>query len=182
MAQHKDIVINLLEKDTKKAEKTKNTVLTILLIIILLGGMGYAYMNAGDRLAKVEAENEQLKVKYARPEKVLQQIEANQEHSQMIAAKRSLLEQVQGMQLSCQDALDEIEKALPARVVVIDMLIDEDKISIDGFFQGYEQGASFLSGLRESSMFNNINMSTSIKNGLTGEVKFMIEMDWGDRK
>lgn len=178
MAAPEPIMINLLEVDPGWGRRQKNRIISAIVIIALLGGLGGVYYSAFSGYKQEQAINKELKAKIAQFYKLQAVLQASETFNKNLAAKQSSVAEVEVRTISYVTILEEIAAAVPSQVLVTKMEIVPHNIRISGYAPDHRELATFLSGLRESHVFKEVQLFSSEKESDNGEVNFVIEGDW----
>lgn len=178
MAAPEQIMINLLKVDHGRGRRQKKGIISVIVIVALLGSLGGAYYSAFMGYLQEQAINKELKVKKAQFHKLQAALQDSETFNKNLAVKHSMVAEVEDRSISYVTILEEIAAALPDRVLVTKMEIVPDHIRISGNTPDQLDLATFLSGLRESYIFKEVQLFSSEKGNDSGEVSYVIEVDW----
>lgn len=179
MAAPPGIRINLLEVDKKQLERQKFTYIAIIIIIAMLGSTAGIYYSAFNGYKQQIITNHQLKSQLAGYQDINTALDVMGTFKNQVDNKRRSVSAVEGQKIFVTAIMEEIGRAVPAQVKLISTEIGRDKVIINGYSPDHKNVAALLSGLRESSFFNEVRMVSSEMDKESGEVKFVIENDWG---
>jgi len=176
------ININLLEPQPRVHSRVINYGLGFLVLAVIGGLSGYFYMLQSHELTNQQALNTKLKAELKQYEKEMTVFKPLQEMGSEMNTKSQKVQELEKMQVSYADAMMEIDKIIPARVIMVGVEIKGGKVIMTGFSPEHSQVARLLDGLKGSSRFKNVTVLASQMNEKTNEVEFTLEMDWEAEK
>lgn len=179
MPSSPEIMINLLEVDKKRLERRKFTYIVIIIIIALLGSASGIYYSALTEYKQQMIANRHLKKELASCQNLNTTMDVMESFKNQVASKRNSVSAIEIQKISYTAIMEEIARAVPARVKLTGAEITQVGIIINGYSPNHENVASFLSGLRNSSFFNEVRLVSSELDNESGEVRFVIENSWG---
>lgn len=179
MSTPPEIMINLLEVDKKQLERQKIAYIGIIIIIAFLGSISGIYYSAYKEYKQQVTTNRQLKSELASYQNLNTALDAMETFRNQVSSKRNMVSAVESKKISYTEIMEDIARVVPARVKLTDVEIRQDGIVINGYSPDHRDVAVLLSGLREAYFFNEVCLVSCELDKESGEVKFMIENDWG---
>lgn len=180
MSNSRGIMINLIEKDQAKETKRLGVAVIVTLLLFVLAGMGFIYRYEQIKLNTETNRYQELMAREKSNQTTIDSLQDLREFRQELNRKRKLVLQVENVKTSHLHVLAEVEKAIPAGVVLVGIDIQEQRGLLHGTAPNYTMVASFLSGLRESVLFKDVEVVSSSLNEESQQVNFSIEADWGE--
>lgn len=125
----------------------------ILLLVLTAGYIGWTYWNMrqeGQRLAQEIADSE---VEAERLRSVLAEVERFDAYRTALTERVALIEQLRRSQTGPVHMLDEISRALPDRLWLVELSQKGDEVSIDGRTNTLSALTDFVANLQNSQYF-----------------------------
>jgi len=172
----KEIRINLIEKDLRVFGGIKNIGIGLFIGSLMLSGILYSYQYTRALLESLQIENERLRDEYRQAGLLLQDLEANKSSGNLLKKKINSVLSIQKSQTSTLEILEEIEKTMPPGMILIEIEIRMEKVTIKGYAPAHTSEALLLCGLRSSELFGEIIMVGSNVSEKDGRVLFEVAM------
>ena len=181
MKNSKGIMINLLGKKPGISPIRYSLLAgSCIIVLILLLFTGYIYKSALAELARQENINARLQASLEDYKVKSVTVETQQSLEQNMLAKQDSINQLQPFLVSHLEVLGEIEKSVPAGILLTELEVETSKAILKGYAPDHNEIARLLSGLRISSCFKSVIEVSSRYEEETDEILFNIEMDWGE--
>lgn len=172
------VYINLIERDTSREKTRRALAACILIYVAFFAALAGFYYHALLDYGSAQKLNAQLQSKA----QTLQKEGAVSADQKLLPSdltkKETSVKQVEAKKDSYVDVLGEIENAMPARMIMTDIIFEEKKITLKGYTDEYAGVAELLAGLRKSPVFKNVALASSKLDEKSREIEFSISMEW----
>jgi type IV pilus assembly protein PilN len=179
------IRINLLGTDRSRArtrtgltEAQKVTFACVLIMLLAVGYIGWRYWTIGNEQARLEEELATTEQEQQRLRGVLAEVQRFEAQKAALTQRVGLIEQLRRGQTGPVHMLDEISRALPERLWLVEMTQKGDEVSIDGRTSTLSAVSDFVANLQNSQYFRRPVMieSTATETDTQGElVRFVVK-------
>lgn len=179
------IRINLLGTDRSRASTRggitaaqKITAGCVLIVLLAVGYIGWRYWTIGNEQARLEEEIAASELEQQRLRTVLLEVQRFETQKAALTQRVALVEQLRRGQTGPVHMLDEISRALPERLWLVEMTQKGDEVSIDGRTSTLSAVSDFVANLQNSQYFRRPVMieSTATETDTQGElVRFVVK-------
>jgi len=179
------IRINLLGTERARArtraglsEAQKITIGSGLIMLLTAGGIGWWYLSMRQESARLEQELSAAEQEAQRLRGVLTEVQRFEAQKAALTQRVALIEQLRRGQTGPVHMLDEISRALPDRLWLVELNQKGDEVSIDGRTSTLSALTDFVANLQNSPYFKRPVeiVSSATETDAQGElVKFVIK-------
>lgn len=179
------IRINLLGTDRSRvgtragiSEAQKVTAGVVLLLLLTAGYIGWRYWSISNEQAQVEEDLAATEQEQQRLRGVLAEVQRFEAQKTALTQRVGLIEQLRRGQTGPVHMLDEISRALPERLWLVEMTQKGDEVTIDGRTSTLSAVSDFVANLQNSQYFRRPVMieSTATETDPQGElVRFVVK-------
>src|SRR5687768_16696863 len=179
------IRINLLGTERARArtraglsEAQKITIGCTLIMLLTAGYIGYRYWSIGQESTRLEQELTAAEQEALRLRGVLSEVQRFEAQKSALTQRVALIEELRRGQTGPVHMLDEISRALPERLWLVEMTQKGDEVSIDGRTSTLSALTDFVANLQNSQYFRRPVMieSTATETDQQGElVRFVVK-------
>lgn len=163
---------------TGVTEAQKITLGCVLILLLAAGYIGYRFWAIRNESARLEQELSQTEQEAQRLRGVLSEVQRFEAQKAALGQRVSLIEQLRRGQTGPVHMLDEISRALPDRLWLVEMTQKGDEVTIDGRTNTQIAVSDFVANLQNSQYFKRPVeiISTVTETDAQGElVKFVIK-------
>lgn len=173
------ILINLLDTEKRSESNQLTVIISVISIMAILGLMGGLYAVSVKQLSAEKELNKDLKARCMRYQRSDISIQAQQKIAEGIAGREQIIKNIEGNRVSYLALLAEVEKASPEGIILYNVDIQTNKISISGKAHNQNQVAEFVAGLRASSWIKNTqNVTITGAEEDAALLTFDVQCDW----
>ena len=179
------IRINLLGTDRSRVgtragitNAQKITAVCVLLVALTVGYIGWRYWSIGNEQARLEEELAASEQEQQRLRGVLSEVARFEAQKAALTQRVGLIEELRRGQTGPVHMLDEISRALPERLWLVEMTQKGNEVSIDGRTSTLSAVSDFVANLQNSQYFRRPVMieSTATETDTQGElVRFVVK-------
>jgi Tfp pilus assembly protein PilN len=177
-----EININLLEPQPWVQPRMFYWGLLISALAVMVIIVGYLFILQNRQLTDQQAINTKLKAETKNHEKDMNIFKPIEEMSKEMASRGQKVEALEKMRVSYLEVITEIDKVVPANIMMAGIDIKAQTVIMNGFSPDHSQVARLLEGLKASPRFKNVAVLSSQIDEKTNEAKFTVEMDWEAEK
>jgi len=178
MAEHREILINLLERDNKKREKLVNSLAIILVFTIIGTFMGVIYHNKKIELSNQQHLNSNLRNQIQHYSEELGTFKSYQEMQKEIAAGKEIMKQLATQKKPYVKTMEYFAGINHTSPVVTAIKLQGNTAEIEGFSNNNNEVINYAEWLLKNENFSDIlNLSTTLSNN-RGVIAFHIAIKW----
>jgi type IV pilus assembly protein PilN len=156
------IKINLLptkKKPPKKAtDLQKQVILASLILIGVVGGLGYYWKYQTDLIAVLQQQKKAAEARLRDQDNMLKEVKNVETERDKVKEKINVVEQLKKNQAGPVRLLDEISKALPLGVNVTSLVESSNSISLEGQAFGNNEVVRFVENLKASPFLTGVSL------------------------
>jgi len=149
----------------------------VLVLLLTAGYIGWTYWDMRQEDARLDQEIATAEAEQQRLRAVLAEVQRFETYRSALAQRVALIEQLRRSQTGPVHMLDEISRALPDRLWLVELTQKGDEVSIDGRTSTLSALTDFVANLQNSQYFRRPVeiVSTSTETDAQGElVKFVV--------
>ncbi len=177
-----EININLIEPEPWVKPCVLYWGLGISAVVFISIIAGYFFVLQNRQLNEQQAINTKLKAEVISYQNDINIFKPIEEMSKEMASKSQKVEAIEEMRVSYLEVIMEIDKVVPANIIMAGIDIKAKKVIMNGFSPDYGQVARLLEGINANPRFKNVSVLSSQIDEKTDEAKFTVEMDWEAEK
>lgn len=144
---------------------------------LILCGSGF-YLWCNSQIIDQQSENNELKSKINSQTLELELYNPGQMMEMEVFQKERQVDMIAKPVVSHAYIYTEVQRIIPAQILITEMEIKESKVKILGFCPDHHYVASFIQALNSISTLGNVSLVSSIMNENLDQVKFNIEIEW----
>jgi type IV pilus assembly protein PilN len=156
------IKINLLPTKKKPPKKVtdlqKQVLLASLVLIGVVGGLGYYYVYQTDMIEALQKQKSAAEARLHDQDNMLKEVKNVETERDKVKEKINVVEQLKKNQAGPVRLLDEISRALPLGVNVTSLTESSNSISIEGQAFGNNEVVRFVDNLKASPLLSGVNL------------------------
>jgi type IV pilus assembly protein PilN len=157
------IKINLLlaRKEKKKAALGKELVVFIVSIVLLLGTLGFIQWELNKKKEDILTQIAKTKDEIAYYKSLTTEVEKKKEEQRMLQNRLDIINSLKKEKASPAKVLDELSIDKPEKLQLESLKKDGTKLGMEGIALDDETIANFMTNLRKSKLFKNIDLVVS---------------------
>ena len=157
------IKINLLlaRKEKKKAGLGKEFIVLILAIVLLLGTLIFFQWGLNKKLADTSAQISKTKNDIAYYRSLTTELEKRKEEQKMLQNRLDVINSLRKDKARAAKVLDELSIDKPEKLQLESLKKEGAKLGMEGIALDDETIANFMTNLRKSNLFKNIDLVVS---------------------
>jgi|GEM_PF-4589193 len=179
MSSGQVIKINLIKKDRGRLKRNIIRVISVILVGLLGGGMGYFYYLALQDLKIEKTKNQQLQEQLSHYKDAEDILKSYQELKHDLNRKNKIVKSLESLTIPYGPFLQEIERTIPPEIVLTDLQLEYTKLQLQGNAPDHSSVARFVAGLEECSRFKSVGLIFSDSSQARGRIMFEILVNWG---
>lgn len=179
MMKRRPILINLSTKPRPdNSILIKNFIITVSLIVVLAGGMGFFYNNALQEFKNQKDIHIELNTNQRAYSELQEEVERQKLLEDKYFAKANHVAEKTKESYPLSSAFNIIETAIPPNTQIINLKIDHNKILLRGLASNYTEVAQTLAILRSNTVLTDAGIISKQNMVDSGKVLFEIETVW----
>lgn len=157
------IKINLIlaRKDKKKVGMRKEFIILILSAVLLLIGLGLIQWMLGKEKENTLAQISNTKKDIAYYKSLTTEVEKKKEEQKMLQNRLNIIDSLRREKASPAKVLDELSIDKPEKIHLESVKKEGSKLGIEGIALDDETIANFMTNLRKSKLFKNVDLIVS---------------------
>jgi type IV pilus assembly protein PilN len=157
------IKINLLlaRKEKKKGGMKKEFSVLILSIVLLLGVFVFIQWGLNKKMEDTLAQNAKKKEEIAKYKSLTTEVEKKKQEQKMLQNRLDIINSLRKDKARAARVLDELSIDKPEKVQLESLKKDGAKLGIEGIALDDETIANFMTNLRKSKLFKNVDLIVS---------------------
>ena len=157
------IKINLLvaRKEKKKGGLRKEFIVLILSIVFLLGAFIFIQWGLGKKQEDLLAQMTQKKAEIAKYKSLTTEVEKRKEEQKMLQNRLDIINSLRRDKARAAKVLDELSIDKPEKLQLESLKKEGPKLGIEGIALDDETIANFMTSLRKSKLFKNVDLVVS---------------------
>ena len=157
------IRINLLSarKEKKKSGMQKEIMIFVLCIVVLVAGLAFLQWKTTNEKEEKTAQIAVIKNEIAYHKSLTTEVDKAKEAQKILQDKLNVINTLRKEKVSPARVLDELSIQKPDRMTFESVKKDGMKLGIEGVALDDETIASFMTNLRNSKLFRNVDLSLS---------------------
>jgi len=157
------IKINLLlaRKEKKKARLGKEFIVLIVSIAVLLGILSFIQWGLNKRKEDITAQIAKTKNDIAYYKSLTTEVEKKKEEQKMLQNRLDIINALRKEKASAAKLLDELSIDKPEKLQLESLKKDGAKLGMEGIALDDETIANFMTNLRKSKLFKNVDLVVS---------------------
>jgi type IV pilus assembly protein PilN len=156
------IKINLLPTKKKPPKKVtdlqKQVMLASLILISVVGGLGYYWNYQTDLIAVLQQQKKAAEVRLRDQDNMLKEVKNVETERAKVLEKINVVQQLKKNQAGPVRLLDEISRALPLGVNVTSLAESNNSISLEGQSFGNNEVVRFVDNLKSSPLLSGVSL------------------------
>jgi Tfp pilus assembly protein PilN len=173
-----DILINLLQSDTKKQHAPAEMLIVVLLTVIFTIISLALYFHQAERVAAEKEKNRRLQAELLRYGSAKAALTLNLNSAEQLGSKRGMVNELKEQGIPAGAILDDIEGAMPEETVLVSLNLTDTRVLIKGRAADYAAVARLAASLKGSSHFEEIVVLSAQREPKDQQVYFILEMPW----
>jgi type IV pilus assembly protein PilN len=157
------IKINLLlaRKEKRKSGTKKEFIVLILSIVLLLGVFAYIQWGLNGKIEDTLAQNAKKKEEILKYKSLTTEVEKKKQEQKMLQNRLDIINSLQKDKARAARVLDELSIDKPEKLQLESLKKDGAKLAIEGVALDDETIANFMTNLRKSKLFKNVDLIVS---------------------
>ena len=157
------IKINLLlaRKEKKKGGVKKEFIALILSIVFLLGAFIFIQWGLSKKQENILAQMTQIKAEIAKYKSLTTEVEKRKEEQKMLQNRLDIINSLRRDKARAAKVLDELSIDKPEKLQLESLKKEGPKLGIEGIALDDETIANFMTNLRKSKLFKNVDLIVS---------------------
>jgi type IV pilus assembly protein PilN len=157
------IKINLLlaRKEKRKGGLKKEFIVLILSVVLLLAIFIFAQFGLNKQIEDTLAQNAKKKDEIAKYKSLTTEVEKKKEEQKMLQNRLDIINALRKDKARAAKVLDQLSVDKPERLQFESLKKDGAKLTIEGVALDDETIANFMTNLRKSKLFKNVNLVVS---------------------
>ena len=157
------IKINLLlaRKEKKKGGMKKEFIVLILSIVLLLAVFSFIQWGLGKKLEDTLAQNAKKKEEIVKYKSLTAEVEKKKEEQKMLQNRLDIINSLRKDKARAARLLDELSIDKPEKLQLESLKKEGAKLGIEGIALDDETIANFMTSLRKSKLFRNVDLVVS---------------------
>jgi type IV pilus assembly protein PilN len=157
------IKINLLlaRKEKRKGGIKKEFIVLILSIVLLLAVFIFIQMGLNKKIEDTLAQNARKKDEIAKYKSLTTEVEKKKEEQRMLQNRLNIINSLSQDKARAARVLDELSIDKPEKLQLESLKKDGAKLAIEGIALDDETIANFMTNLRKSKLFKNVDLIVS---------------------
>ena len=157
------IKINLLQakKEKKKAGLKKELAVLILAVVFLVALLGFLQWQMDKKSEETQTKIADLKKEIARYKSMTTDLNKAKETQKLLQEKLNIINSLRKEKATPARILDELSTGKPEKVQLEALKKEGTKLSIEGIALDDETIANFMTNLRKSKLFRNVDLIVS---------------------
>lgn len=157
------IKINLLvaRKEKRKGGLKKEFIILILCILLLSGAFVFIQWGVNKKIEDTLAQNEQKKGEIAKYKSLITEVEKRKAEQKMLENRLDIINSLKKDKARAARILDELSAGKPEKLQLASLKKDGMKLAIEGVALDDETIANFMTNLRKSKLFKNVDLVVS---------------------
>lgn len=157
------IKINLLlaRKEKRKSGTKKEFIVLILSIVLLLGVFAYIQWGLNGKIEDTLAQNAKKKEEILKYKSLTTEVEKKKQEQKMLQNRLDIINSLRKDKGRAARVLDELSIDKPEKLQLESLKKDGAKLAIEGVALDDETIAAFMTNLRKSKLFKNVDLIVS---------------------
>ncbi len=157
------IKINLLlaRKEKRKAGVKKEFIVLILSVVLLLAVLVLIQWGLNKKLEDTVAQNAQKRQEIAKYKSLTTEVEKKKQEQKMLQSRLDIINSLRKNKARAAMVLDELSIDKPEKLQLESLKKDGAKLGIEGIALDDETIANFMTNLRKSKLFKNVDLIVS---------------------
>ena len=157
------IKINLLlaRKEKKKAGMKKEFIVLILSVVLLLAAFVFIQWGLNKKIEDTLAQNAQKKQEIAKYRSLTTEVEKKKQEQKMLQNRLDIINSLRKDKAKAAMVLDQLSIDKPEKLQLESLKKDGAKLAIEGVALDDETIANFMTNLRKSKLFKNVDLVVS---------------------
>ena len=157
------IKINLLlaRKEKKRGGLKKEFIVLILSVVLLLAAFIFVQWGLNKKIEDTLAENAKKKDEIARYKSLTTEVEKKKEEQRMLQNRLDIIDSLRKDKARAAKVLDELSIDKPEKLQLESLKKEGTKLGIEGVALDDETIANFMTSLRKSRLFKNVELIVS---------------------
>lgn len=157
------IKINLLlaRKEKRKSGTKKEFIVLILSIVLLLGVFVYIQWGLNGKIEDTLAQNAKKKEEILKYKSLTAEVEKKKQEQKMLQNRLDIINSLRKDKARAARVLDELSIDKPEKLQLESLKKDGAKLAIEGVALDDETIANFMTNLRKSKLFKNVDLIVS---------------------
>jgi len=157
------IKINLLlaRKEKKKGGMRKEFIALILSIVFLLGAFIFIQWGLSKKQENILAQMTQIKAEIAKYKSLTTEVEKRKEEQKILQNRLDIINSLRRDKARAAKVLDELSIDKPEKLQLESLKKEGPKLGIEGIALDDETIANFMTNLRKSKLFKNVDLIVS---------------------
>ncbi len=157
------IKINLLlaRKEKKKAGLKKEFIVLIGSVVLLLAVLVFIQWGLNKKIEDTMAQNAQKKQEIAKYKSLTAEVEKKKQEQKMLQNRLDIINSLRKNKAKAAMVLDELSIGKPEKLQLESLKKDGTKLGIEGVALDDETIANFMTNLRKSKLFKNVDLVVS---------------------
>jgi len=157
------IKINLLlaRKEKRKSGTKKEFIVLILSIVLLLGVFVYIQWGLNGKIEDTLAQNAKKKEEILKYKSLTTEVEKKKQEQKMLQNRLDIINSLRKDKARAARVLDELSIDKPEKLQLESLKKDGAKLAIEGVALDDETIANFMTNLRKSKLFKNVDLIVS---------------------
>lgn len=174
----REIKINLTTNQNKQNTIFTTPVIIILAFLIVATSLGITYGLASEELRHQQMINNKLKIKSEEIKAINNGLSQKQELARMLNTKEKLVKELSKEIPILSKAFTEVESAITPDSMLLNLVINYEKIEITGIATNHAEIAYIIANIRESKYFINTKLVSTQVMSHSEKLMFHIETYW----
>jgi type IV pilus assembly protein PilN len=157
------IKINLLlaRKEKRKSGTKKEFIVLILSIVLLLGVFAYIQWGLNGKIEDTLAQNAKKKEEILKYKSLTAEVEKKKQEQKMLQNRLDIINSLRKDKARAARVLDQLSIDKPEKLQLESLKKDGAKLAIEGVALDDETIANFMTNLRKSKLFKNVDLIVS---------------------
>jgi type IV pilus assembly protein PilN len=157
------IKINLLlaRKEKRKSGTKKEFIVLILSIVLLLGVFAYIQWGLNGKIEDTLAQNAKKKEEILKYKSLTTEVEKKKQEQKMLQNRLDIINSLRKDKARAARVLDQLSIDKPEKLQLESLKKDGAKLAIEGVALDDETIANFMTNLRKSKLFKNVDLIVS---------------------
>jgi type IV pilus assembly protein PilN len=157
------IKINLLvaRKEKRKEGVKREFIVLILSVVLLLAVLIFIQWGLNKRLEDTVAQNAQKRQEIAKYKSLTTEVEKKKQEQKMLQSRLDIINSLRKDKAKAAMVLDELSIDKPEKLQLESLKKDGAKLGIEGIALDDETIANFMTSLRKSKLFKNVDLIVS---------------------
>jgi len=154
------IKINLLlaRKEKKRGGMKKDFIVLIISIVLLLAAFIFIQMGLNKKIEDTTAQNAKKRDEIAKYKSLTTEVEKKKEEQRMLQNRLDIINSLRRDKARAAKILDELSIDKPEKLQLESLKKDGAKLGIEGIALDDETIANFMTNLRKSKLFKNVDL------------------------